>query len=127
MVIILIGALYETYAQGGKNTPGEFYLGDVWFQAVKSGTKTVDIRAGNNTMVLEYEGKEITFFHKKDKIKVKVKKIVKYDSVADLIKKENALHISPQFSTKEEAEKNLKEFYTSEKVKDMGGLLAIHF
>jgi ASC-1-like (ASCH) protein len=112
---------------GGKNKPGELYLGEVWFNEVKNGNKTVDIRAGNSSGLLEFEGKNITFFHKKDTIVAKCTKIVKYSSLDDFIKNEDALAVSPHLKTKKDAEKNLKEYYTDEKIKDMGGLLAIHF
>ena len=127
MLILFIFSIFETVLHGGKKRkPDELYLGEEWFAELKSGNKTLDIRPGNNKQLMDFVGSSITYYHKKDTIKVKLVKINKYDNLDDLIKGEDTLAISPHFKTKAAAEKNLKEYYTAERVKDMGGLLVLH-
>ena len=112
---------------GRQNRPGEMYLGDVWFAEVKSKNKTIDTRPGPEGKFDSLEGKTITYFHKKDEVKVQCTKVIHYKTVKELIKNEDLMKIAPHLGDDTAIKKNLLNYYTDDKIKEAGGIFAIHF
>ena len=107
IIILIILFLFLALKTGGKEG---FYAGKVWFDAIKDGTKTVDVRRGTMEKYIELLGDptdkkkkvSLTYRHKKDTITVQVKEMQEFKSWADLLKAIPVEKIAPHLKTNEE-------------------------
>lgn len=124
--IILIFIAYKV-SGGRAQKPGFLYLGEDWFKAAAAGDKTVDLRPGGKDKYKELVGKNFTYYHGNDEIKVNCVKIIHYNTLEDVFKKESLKLIAPHFKTEKEIKDSLSKYYTDSKIKDAGGINIIHF
>ncbi len=123
LAITLVSACYG----GRKYVPGELHLGEAWFEEVKSGKKTIDIRPGALDRYGDLAGKKIVYYNKKDRVEVSCTDVKHYKSLKDLIASEDLKKIAPHLGSEEKIKENILTYYTEERIKNMGGICAIHF
>lgn len=111
---------------GSEEKERSLYTGETWFDVIQKGTKTIDVRPRSIEIYKPLEGKIVKYFHGDKSIQVKVVKVIHYDSIADLVDKEDWKKIGPQYKTKEEFLTALNVYFTEEAIKNIGGINAIY-
>ena len=123
LIVLLVG--YKVIS-GSKEKGTHFYVGEPWFTEITKGKKTIDVRTGNEEKAKESKGKEIILYNKGREVKVKISKAVHYETLEDLLKSEDASEIAPHIKTKTELKDALKLFFTDDRIKKSGGIIAFH-
>lgn len=97
-----------------------------FLQAIMDRRKTVEIRAGYETIKEVKVGDKINFITFTDCACVKIKKIHSYISLENMFEYENYLAIMPWASDENSVKEVLNRFYPSEKITKFG-IVAFHF
>ena len=128
IIIIVIAITYylSSHSAMGAGEDIRLYTGEEWFSEILSGKKTIDVRPGTYERHKDLEGKEVVYFHKDKEVKVKIVRIVHYNTMAELFNKEDPLCIAPHLGTPDKAKESLTSYYTPEKLRDLGGINAFH-
>lgn len=97
-----------------------------FFQAIKNGQKSVEIRIGYATMLDIQVGDKINFITLIDSICVRITKISKFKSLSEMFEAESYLDIMPWANEMSAVKDTLCAFYPDEKIKKFG-IIAFHF
>lgn len=123
LIILIFIISYRFGSAEKKKDVYSYYMGQVWFDAAKKGTKTIDLRPGPLEKYKKLEGKIIEFVHKDESIKAEVKKVTHISAWKELEK--NAYKsIAPHLGSNAELEAAMANYY---KISETSGVCLIHF
>lgn len=100
----------------------KLHVADPWLSFIADGTKTVEGRSGPKEKFSKWIGKDVLFFNDQSQIIVTVLDVRHYDTLYSYLLAENFKHVLPGINTFEDAVDIYHQFYSDEKIDQVGGM-----
>lgn len=110
---------------GGFDPKFSLPVRDPWLSYIQSGKKTVEGRTGHENKYKNWIDKEVIFFNKSKQVPVKVKAVRHYPDLYSYLDAEGYEKVHPGSKSLEQTVNAYHEFYSDEKIKLAGGMVAI--
>ncbi len=96
----------------------EINVSEPWFSLLKNKKKRIEGRLNKGTFTTLKKGEIIKFINNNDSFKVKIKKIVKYNSFKDYLSQEGLKRTLPNINSIEDGVNIYYKYYTKEQERE---------